>query len=68
MRDEVEIRGRLAAIEDGIKYWKQEVAKSDREKRFAYQSYNREVLATLQYERKMLRWVLGEDIDLLPTS
>ena len=68
MRDEVEIRARLDATVAGIKYWRQEVERSDKEKLFAYQSYNREVLATLQNEHNLLRWVLGEDVDLLPTE
>lgn len=68
MRDFDEVKERLEEVERGLAFWKAEAEKNYPEVPYGYAGYAAGVVGQLQHEQTLLRWVLGEDVELPPAG
>lgn len=68
MRSESEIKNRLQDLQNGIYFWTKEVNRREKSFPEGYIQYAKCILGELSREIKILKWVLGEDIELPPAG
>jgi len=68
MRTETEVLGQLRAVRKGITFWSAEAKKRDIDTSPGYQEYARDIVSKLRLQETMLRWFLGEGVELPPAG
>ena len=68
MRTQEDVLKQLRAVRKGIIFWSAESKKRDEDTSPGYQEYARDIVSKLRLQETMLRWFLGEGVELPPAG